>query len=386
MTEGAGAAPLRVALVVAQLRRGGTERQVELLATGMHERGHRVLVLTLFEGGAHADALRARGVDVRGPMTTSRPLAPLRALIALIRVLRDERPQVVHAFLLGACAVAGPAAVLARVPVRLAGRRSLGDWKRGKPAAVAVERATNVCFTAFVANADAVAVDARRREHLPEARVHVIRNALPAEAFLPSRPPVDDPAFGLPRPLLLCVANLINYKGHRYLLEAQRLLREDGITCGLMVAGGGEERAALTGMITRYALPATLLGSRSDVGALLDLCDLVVLPSLHEGMSNALMEAMARGRAVVATDVGGNREVLGDAGVLCGARDPRALADAMAGLATDPERRAELGARARRRATELFGLSRLVDEHVALYRKLLSSRAQVTGASGAHVR
>lgn len=361
---------LSLVLVVAQLQRGGTERQVALLARGLHEAGHRVVVATLFNEGPHASWLREHGIDVRGPSHSSGPLGTLRALVRLVRLLRSVRPDIVHAFLLAGCAVAAPAAVLARVPVRVAGRRSLGDWKDGRPLAAALERLSNLAFTAFVANAEAVARDAVRRERLPAAHVHVIRNALEPAAFAPVDGPIDRPQDNVPRPVVLCVANLIHYKGHRYLLDAQRLLRDRGLEFGLLLAGEGPERDALAAQAHASGLPVQLLGVRHDVDALLSVADVVALPSLHEGMSNALMEAMAAGRAVVATDVGGNREVLGDAGVLCPPADVERLADALSRVVADQQLRAELETKAVERARQLFGLDQMIEQHVVLYTRL----------------
>jgi glycosyltransferase involved in cell wall biosynthesis len=365
---------LAVVLVVAQLHRGGTERQVALLAGGLSEAGHRVVVATLFDDGAHAAWLRERGIDVRGPLAGPGPLGVLRAVVRLVALLRSVRPDVVHAFLLAGCAVAAPAALLARVPARVAGRRSLGDWKAGRPVAAVLERLTNPGFHAFVANAEAVAQDALRRERLPAARVHVIRNALEPAVFEPVDGPADRPQDQVPSPVVLCVANLIDYKGHRYLLKAHARLREQGLEVGLLLAGAGPEQEALAAQARQAQLAVQLLGARSDVDALLSVVDLVVLPSLHEGMSNALMEAMARGRAVVATDVGGNREVLGDAGVLCPPADPPRLAEAMSRVLRDPQLRADLESKARERAARLFGLDRMVSQHVALYTELARRR------------
>jgi len=97
-----------------------------------------------------------------------------------------------------------------------------------------------------------------------------------------------------------------------------------------------------------------------------------VLPSYEEGFSNSLLEAMAVGCAVVATDVGGNPEALGDTGVLVPAGDPAQLAVSLKCLLEDPIRRESLGAAARSRAREEFSANEMVERHMSLYEDLLA--------------
>jgi L-malate glycosyltransferase len=100
----------------------------------------------------------------------------------------------------------------------------------------------------------------------------------------------------------------------------------------------------------------------------------VTLPSLHEGMSNAVMEAMAAGRPVVATDVGGTGELLDGRGILVPPSDSGALADGIAHVLDDPALAARLGARARDWSLEHLHVDAMVDRHVHIYRELLESR------------
>ena len=117
----------------------------------------------------------------------------------------------------------------------------------------------------------------------------------------------------------------------------------------------------------------TFLGARRDVPQLLASGDVFVLPSLQEGMSNALMEGMQAGLACVATDVGGNSEVLRGTGLLVPAGDAAALADAIELLLVDPGRRRQLGQAAAARAANCFSLGSLVTAHQVLYSSLLES-------------
>jgi glycosyltransferase involved in cell wall biosynthesis len=357
---------MSVSLLIGQLGLGGTEKQVVLLAQELRARGARVTVLLMFGGGPReADLAGVRVVRLGFGRINEPRSAPRNAAAALrlVRVLRRDRPDVLHAFLIASYLVAAPAAKLARVPL-VAGRRSLGDFKEGKRLVLAVERIANRMTAHVIANARAVADDAIRQEGLDPAKVSVVRNGLPAEAFdVTSRPSAA--------PTVLCVANLKAYKGHEHLLEALRLLAARGVKCRAVLVGDGAERAGLErrarGLDVRFE------GFRKDTTDLLAEADVFVLPSLEEGMSNAVMEAMAAGKPIVATAVGGTPELLGaDRGLLVPPSDAHALADGLARLLTDRVLAERLGAAAREWSRANLSVEAMVDEHVRIYRRVLA--------------
>ena len=393
--------PRRVCLLIGQLGLGGTEKQVTLLALGLHARGIRTTVLVLFDGGPHEATLRSAGVPVvhiGGPFRF-RPRERLRvatgirklgaALLAapefamaavdylgrvvkLIRFLRGERPDTLHAFLFHSYIAAAPAARLAGVPLMVAGRRSLSDTSgvRGHPVVIAVGRAATRLTDMVVANAHVVAQDARRVERIPSSKITTIYNGIGEAAFAPATPAVLD----VDVPVILCVANLRSYKGHSYLLHAAARLRERNIECALVLAGDGLERCALQKLAADLGVDVRFLGPRCDIPALLARADVFVLPTLSEGMSNAVMEAMAAGKPVVATDVGGNGELLRGRGVLVPPANADALADGLAEVLTDPGLALRIGAEAQRWARRNLHVDTMVDKHVELYTQLLEAR------------
>jgi glycosyltransferase involved in cell wall biosynthesis len=368
--------------MIGQLGLGGAEKQVVLLADGLRRRGIDASVIVMFSGGEREEDLRAAGVPVihlgfrRGALSPGTLFANLRAFGRLVRHLRRKRPGVLHAFLIHSYVIAAPAARLARVPVLVAARRSLSFYKGGRRWVFAVERAATAVTDLLIANSQAVAVDTRDEEGVPADKVIVIYNALPDSAFdtpeafdtaeAEAAPAVDDPA----RPVVLCVANLWPYKGHRFLLEAAALLRTRGLDVTLALAGDGVERPALEKLAADRGLNVRFLGTRTDVPRLLARVDAVVLPSLSEGLPNAVMEAMAAGCPIVATDVGGTGELLHDRGILVPPSDAAAIADGLQLLLTDREQAARLAAEARAWARENAGLDAMIDRHVAVYTEL----------------
>lgn len=371
-----GAPAMRVFLMIGQLGLGGTEKQIVLLARGLRERGVDTAVLVMFDGGPRESELHDAGVPVihlgfrkRGTSLLA-PVVNLAAFARLVALLGRDRPDVLHAFLVHSYVPAAPAARLARVPVLIAGRRSLGEFAEGRRLVLAVERAATRVTDLLIANAHAVADNTLRRERVPAEKISVVYNGLPDAAF----DEVPPAAVRSEAPVVLCVANLKPYKGHRHLIEGMALLRDQGLACTLVLAGEGQERASLEADAVRYGVDVRFLGARTDTPRLLARADVFVLPSLYEGMSNAVMEAMAAGRPVVATEVGGTGELLRGRGVLVPPADPQALADGLRTVLTDRALAAKYASEARAWSREHLHVDTMVDRHVHIYRELLETR------------
>jgi glycosyltransferase involved in cell wall biosynthesis len=160
------------------------------------------------------------------------------SFVRLVRHLRRDRPDVLHAFLYPSYIVAAPAALLAGVPVLVAGRRSLGDCVPHHPVLAAASRVATRFTDLVIANADAVAEDARRVEGVPARKITTVYNGIPGPAF----DPVPAASLATQASVILCVANLIGYKGHRYLLQAAARLRRRAIDCTFVLVGDGRLR------------------------------------------------------------------------------------------------------------------------------------------------
>lgn len=366
----------RVCLVIGQLGLGGTEQQLVLLAAGLRQRGVETTVVVLREGGPRERVLRDAGVPL---INLGLPLAPRNwqrlaifvwGLKRLKRTFRRLRPDVVHAFLLHSCLLTAPAARLAQVPVCVAGRRSLSDYKAGLRLIVAGERIATRMTDLLIANADAVADDVVRTEGIARDKIRVVYNGLADSSFEHAEPA----ALASSVPVVMCVANLRAYKGHRYLLDAMASLGERGLPCTLALVGTGPEQERLQLQAETLGLDVRFLGARTDITALLARADAVVSPSLTEGMSNAVMEAMAAGRPVVATRVGGTAELLEGRGILVPPADADALAAGLVRILRDPD-----GARLRAEAARAWSrrflhLDGMVERHLNIYSELLDAR------------
>ncbi len=208
---------------------------------------------------------------------------------------------------------------------------------------------------------------------LPLDRINVIPNGVDTESFIPCRDKVTAKiAIGLPpdRPLVLSVGNIKPIKGHHVLMEAARLYRSSNLPITAIV--GAEYRSGQPVRLEDSdASGVRLVGRHSDVRAWYNAADLFVLPSLFEGLSNALLEAMACGLPVVATDVGGNPDLVhsGRNGILVPPGDATSLGLAIRAMLADPARRQSFGDAARATVVGEFGLDLAARRTAAAYRR-----------------
>lgn len=368
---------MKVALVIGSLAGGGSERQIIEFVRSAHPRHAECVVVCLGDEGPLAGEVRecgARVVSARLPRVarvTCRGAAVL-GVARLVRILRRERPDVVYAFLFWGYTLALPAAAVAAPrALRVAGRRSHPDCdapgRRGlRRARVLADR---LCH-GVIANSDAVAAVWTGVTPSLRSKMHVVPNGVRTINASGS------PRVGA-RPVVICVANLIAYKGHATLLEAAARIAETDRRWSLLLVGDGPERAAIERGIAQRGIGdiVEVLGWRRDVDTLLARSDVVVLPSLSEGLPNAVMEGMAHGLPVAASDVGGVASLLGGgAGVVVPPGDAPALADALRGLLDDPAGRVEMGRRALALAHERYGIERMRDATLAVFEELARDR------------
>jgi glycosyltransferase involved in cell wall biosynthesis len=185
------------------------------------------------------------------------------------------------------------------------------------------------------------------------------------------------------QPVVMTVGRLIVMKGQRYLVDSVPRLLERWPDLTLLLVGDGHLRGDLTRHAADLGVSSAvrLLGHRADARMLLDAADVFVLPSIHEGMPLAAMEAMDAGLPVVGTDVIGTAEVVadGETGLLVPPRDPEALATALGTLLSDADLRGRYASAARQRYVQHFTSARMAADTAAVYDSLLRQAGVVRG-------
>jgi glycosyltransferase involved in cell wall biosynthesis len=249
------------------------------------------------------------------------------------------------------------------------GRGYYGDRRRRRLAYRMVGRAARMV---------AVSQDVKRfiveTTRLSDRHVRVIHNGIALPAAVPAA--VVDATraeLGLLAGdrVVLAVGSLYEVKGHRFLLEAWPQVLQTCPTAVLLLAGRGDREAALREQARHLGIKARVrfLGLRRDVPVLLQMCEAFVQPSLSEGLSIAILEAMAAGRAVVTTRVGGNPELVvdGETGVLLEPADVPALAAAVGRMLAHPGDARRLGDNGRARVASRFTLEAMVRQYETVY-------------------
>ncbi len=383
--------------IITRLDRGGSAQNTLLTALTLdrnrfhvgviHGRTEALSANEMAAIAADRERLRRAGVtrvEIPTLVRAIRPLHDLHALLRLWQILRRERPHLVHTH-------TSKAGALGRIAARLAGIPAIvhtphGHVFHGYYGALMsrlfqwIERRLARLTDRLIA-----LTESERREHLllgigsPD-RFSVIPSGVDLTLFESARRP--DPALrsslGIAPDAFLVgtVCRLTRIKGVDLLIFALARLRERIPRMAALIIGDGEERKKLEEQCRTAGLSdrVRFLGTRSDIPELLPALDLFLLCSRNEGMGRALVEAMACGKPVVASRVGGIPDVVeeGMTGLLVPPEDPPAVAEAIRTLAADPARRHQMGERGRERA-RLFSLARMIEKLEKMYTEVLAS-------------
>jgi sugar transferase (PEP-CTERM/EpsH1 system associated) len=373
---------LRVMHVVNRLATGGTE--------------HVVLQLI---GGLGGEAFEHRIAALRGrdPALGHVPLPGGELLLAgdesarfqfplfrLARLMRAWRPHIVHSRNWGTIE-AIPAARLAGVPVAIHSEHGYEiEMLAGLPTRRRLFRraAYGMADAVFAVTRELRDYHARQAWLRPD-RIGVIYNGVDTRRFAP-RPEEHvriREALGVPagRFVVGTVGRMVPIKDHPTLLRAAEIMAHGGADVHVLLVGAGPELERNQQIVKASGVLSgrvTFTGASGDVPNLLQSLDAFALPSISEGMSNTLLEAMATGLPVIATAVGGNPEIIEEdrCGTLFRPGDAESLAAHLAQLAGSEEFRRERGAAARRRAEERFSLKRMLEDYSEMYRTLAARR------------
>ena len=356
---------LVVAHIDAERTFSGGEVQVLLLIEALARRGHGNVLLCP-PGSALAGAAAERGVATGA--VAMRSDLDLSALWRLVSSLRRLRPAVVHLHTGRAAWLGGWAASWVGLPAVVT-RRMDRAVRRGPRTRLIYERWTQgtAAISAHVAAQLAAAgVPAPRIALIPDAVDPARVRALRGRAAVRTAVGATDADV-----VLFSAARLVHRKGLDVLLDALARLAGEGVRPLVWIAGEGPQRDALMAQASRRGLAAQVqwLGQRDDIGDLLAGCDAFVLTPRAEGLGVAALEAMAAGRAVVASAAGGLRDAVADeqTGLLVPAGDAVALAMALRRIVREPALRQRLGAAGPAQVAARFHPAAMADAYERLY-------------------
>ena len=360
---------MRVAHVDAETGFSGGEKQVFLLMRGLRAHGVEPV---LFCPPGSASEERARALDIEVFSVRMRGDLDAAATLRIKAGLRERDVQLVHLHTGRATWLGGWAARAVGLPA-ITTRRMDRPVRSGVKARLMYEGLT--LRTAAISGCVAEQLLAGG---VAPGRVVLIPSAVDPAELAPGRPRGavrDELGAGPDEVIVLALGALVKRKGHDVLLDALDRLDPRPI---VWIAGDGEERKALELKAGRLGDRVRLLGKRADVADLLGAVDLVAMPSRAEGLGVAALEAMAAGRAVVASAVGGLAEVVveGRTGLLVPPGDAPALAAALGRLVEDADLRTRLGAAGPGRVAEGYLAEQMVASYLELYREVLELHAR----------
>jgi len=355
--------------LIGQLDRGGAEKQLFLLASALQRRGWQQAVISFMAGGTWAGRFAEIGIPVSCIPPTR--LTPWR-FWRLRRLIRSLKPRVIVSWSAHGAVYAdwifavGPVARLINVRGDLTKHNGTGTRKqRLGLLQKALERAD------YVVSNSRRNLDALRERGVRLPRTEVIYNIV-AEGKTPS------PKHASQLPRIVAVGSLIPLKSYDVLIEAAAILAANATDFELLLAGRGSEQRRLESLANELGIAQRVkfLGEVEDVPGLLRTADVFVHPAITEGLSNAILEALAEGIPMVACPVGATPEIIEDGqnGLLVPVRQPQALARAMGSLLNDSCLRQRLGRAGSALVRGRFGESSIAEQYEAVLRRLIDGR------------
>jgi glycosyltransferase involved in cell wall biosynthesis len=318
--------------------------------------------------------LRKQGIKI---LMLSKPphRRRIETVLKLRRHLKDNNVSILHTHCQSPDFYGKISALLSRTPLVFSTIHNVAGYH------AIHESVLHKLTTRYIAISETVKRYGVSELKIPSEKIEVIYNAIDTQKFSSSA--VDKRAklkeLGIPagRKIVTTVGSCEERKGHHYLIEAAEQITRKMTDVHFLFVGDTAADPEFVNLM-REMLGAKKLqdrisftGTRTDIAEILSVTDIFVLPSLYEGLSIALLEAMASGLPVIATSVGSNPEVVANGinGFIVPPKDPQLLAHKIEGLLADPAKAADMGSQGRRRVKEAFGIDRLVRQHEELYLK-----------------
>jgi sugar transferase (PEP-CTERM/EpsH1 system associated) len=369
--------PIHILQVVHSLVIGGTERVVCDLVRAFNNDEFCTSICCLDELGEFGEELRSKGYDVK--VLGRRPGIDLNLVRRLRKVYRQQNVDLIHAHQYTPYFYAASASLFNGGTQVIFTEHGRHYPDRIRPKRAFFNQVLRFCTVSYTGVSEFTRQSLIRYEKMPASRIRVIYNGIQLDGNYNgcANPAIVRTSLGLKKTdlLILSVGRMDPVKDFETLIKAFSFIAQGLPHASLWIVGGGDSNYSeqLVRLIEELGMESkiTLLGSRRDVSQLLFACDLFVLPSITEATSMTILEAMASGRAVVATQTGGNPEIVihGQTGLLVPVGDVAALSQAMDQLLRGTSLREVMGKAGRSRIEKNFTMEHILLEYEELYRE-----------------
>lgn len=366
---------IKVVHLVEDLKIGGLERIISLLVTGIDTNKFHAKVWCITRGGGIYDELISKGIDaeILGMDSRGKP----RFLAKLCGKLRKENIEIIHTHGITATNLGRIAAIFARTPVVITHEHS--SYCKYSFKQIIIRRFLSLFTDKIICCSQAAADFVIKAEKINSNKISVIYNGVDIEEL--QRHDIGA-KFQKDRSLVGCVASLFPHKGHRYFLEAAKYVIDNyHDKVRFILAGRGVLRKELEEYAKKLGISEEVIfeGERANIYDLLPTFDLVVLPSSErEGLGLSIIEAMALGKSVIGTAIGGIPEVIrdGENGLLVPPKDSLAMGKAIVAILENKEKARAMGQIGRTIVKEKFSSRVMLEKVENLYQDLLSKKMQ----------
>ena len=370
---------IKVLRIISSLPIGGVEKTLLSLLPRLNKEGFDVSICCLYKRGDLAKEMENAGIPVHFIGMRSRidfDLKYFNGIRKLVDFLKREKIDIVHTHMYKANIPGRIAALLARVPVIIANEHNIDNWK--SPSQFYIDRILANFTSKIIVVSDAV----RKfyiEKGIPADKITTIYNGIEINKFkkgIDIKTKKKELGIPLSHFVVGTVGRIELQKGHKYLIDAAFIVKKKIPKVKFLIVGGGSLKAKLKRYAKEKGLEKEVIftGKRKDIPEILSVMDVFLLPSLREGFSIALLEAMASGKGVVVTNVGSNSEIVSDGenGFIIPTNNSDILAVRIIEILKNQELRNKIGENSQKKVED-FSIDRMLKETVELYKETLNS-------------
>lgn len=368
---------IKICYIIGQLGKGGAEKQLYELVKGIDREKFEPIVISLSQGGYWGREIQKLNIQIIE--LQRRKNREITRLFKLIKILKAIKPDIVHTYMFTANSYGRVAALIARVPIIIASERNIAEMGKDKNRfGIYIDKLLASFTHGIICNTHKASESLVKKYSFDAKKVFTVHNGFNEANFFKKNSVNSQKK--LAKKVVGTIGRLYHQKNHRLFLDMAKIVleRSGDESIKFLIVGKGELRDELEDQFNHLGLENKVVftGERSDIHDLLQNMDVFVTTSLYEGMSNAIMEAMAAGLPVLATDVGGNGELVidGQTGFLCPSKDAMALADGVTSLINSEKEAKRMGENGRKRILNEFTVEKMLRETENIYMKLLEQR------------